>query len=99
MLNEEAFEKALRHYDGGGCCGLTDREERECVQAIIEEYLDALPKEKPKPIKPTLHDMVATAAITGLCMRAPDPLFPERIANDAHEIASAYCAAREKEMK
>ncbi len=52
-----------------------------------------------EPLQPTLHDMVAMAAITGICSNGFEGTSYCGIVKAAHEIARAYCATREKEMK
>ena len=66
------------------------------VGSNIYDLVDVWNRRASDPIQPTLHDMVAMAALTGLVHR--DDIHLEDMHIHAHKIARAYCATREKDM-
>lgn len=100
VFDKDGYDFIIRHEHKNGAyitvCNSNGRHGLKGQNDLISDWIEE--KTTADFPQPTLHDMVAMAAITGLCANGFEGTCYQTIANDAHEIARAYCATREKEM-
>lgn len=94
---DAAIEAALQYYSEGGCMGLSDRERREVVEAIIDAYEAARADHLATPYGALALELAnllkPEAAITGTQVV---PVHAQTMKKIVHFLGSAHLMATAK---